>query len=175
MGCPPVLNIVFCLCVFAQSLVDYLQMHRHVPLTFQEEFHDMLHSPYVTVQGDSIIRLNVPEHKGPANHFQVGCSLHAYYDVCIEVQLEIIAFANSIGDDDSPMFIGFISKPALESVKANDFKKATWQKTCYGGCSEACSLPNMQMYVLHCFYILCWNWRVTVCECMTRLPVRLHK
>jgi hypothetical protein len=67
-----------------QALLDYLCLHRHVPLTYNEAFSDALHGPGMIVYGDTVTRaaLRGAAAAGrPALALSVAAGLHTYFDV----------------------------------------------------------------------------------------------
>lgn len=122
------------------ALLDYLCLHRHIPVSYTETFSDALHSPGVLAAGDTACR--AAERGGERGGARaqrallVAAGQHAYFDLRVEFVIEVIEFAHSMPDgkdDFAPQFIGVMTRRALEEMDLGDTAcKPTWQQGCYG-------------------------------------------
>jgi hypothetical protein len=151
-------------------MLDYLQLSKHIPLSFCETFSSTRSSPTVRCFGSSATRLpNGPSsaHGLPVNPtapavaidrgqggkhsiVAVAVSSHVYYDVVVELELEVVHFGVDVGECEAgSLVVGFMSTAVLaealgsgdsgekqqqqrHSVKLN--VKPTHQKSFHGEC-----------------------------------------
>ena len=122
-----------------QMLLDYLQLSKHIPLSFSETFSSTRSSPTVRCFGSSTTRLpNGPSsaHGLPVNPaapaaaaaidrgvggkhtlMAVAVSNHVYYDVVVEIDLEVVHFGVDVGECQAgSLVVGFMSTEVLAGV-----------------------------------------------------------
>eukprot|EP00775_Hariotina_reticulata_P013546 gene13546-13673_t len=121
------------------ALLDYLQLHRHVPLRYQGLFHPQHHSPFMMVNGATATRTKVAamhagKPKGGAPLFAV--SDHTFFDMAVDITLEVLHYKCS---EQAPlaadfMFIGFIHKDTISLLdpQGDINTQLTKLPSCYG-------------------------------------------
>ncbi|KAF6251189.1 hypothetical protein COO60DRAFT_659291 [Scenedesmus sp. NREL 46B-D3] len=125
------------------AMLDYLQLHRHIPLTYSEAFDAAHASPFMAVNGPTATRGAVaPAHPGkhctrPGNTLmQFAVSGHSYFDMKLELQLQVAAFRDSSEGHSPPrwMFVGFMPRAAAAVLDpAGDINtQCTKSPGCYG-------------------------------------------
>jgi hypothetical protein len=116
-----------------QVLLDFLQLHKHIPVTWPETWCQTLHTRDMRVVGTSVTRLegslNGSRGVDPAhslsgtqqeqrfNIINVASSAHSFYDVQVELDLEVVHFGADVDTCLSgPMVIGVMARSVLEQV-----------------------------------------------------------
>ncbi|EFJ46575.1 hypothetical protein VOLCADRAFT_93031 [Volvox carteri f. nagariensis] len=126
-------------------LIDFLQLQRYVPCRFTESFSPSLSSPFLTLSSSSAWRTSA----GCQGAYAMAATSHCYFDVDVDLSLEIIRFgavtrpeplpsrrsSDSGGSElpNYPMFIGVMARGQLAAVDQSRKKSnASWQSSCHG-------------------------------------------
>ncbi|WIA33284.1 hypothetical protein OEZ86_006425 [Tetradesmus obliquus] len=125
------------------AMLDYLQLHRHIPLTYREAFDAAHASPFMAVAGPTATRGTVAAaHPGkhvtrPGNTLmQFSVSDHSYFDMSLELSLKVTAFKDSSEGRTPPrwLFVGFMHRAVAATLDpAGDINtQCTKSPSCYG-------------------------------------------